>query len=207
MIRVNVGCGQTPTPGWVNIDNSPSVRLATLPFLWPLLPPNQRSFARTAGEQGVRYGVATKLPLPNESAEVIYSSHMMEHLDRAEARAFLKEAYRVLGSGGRIRLALPDIRRMALAYLEHGDADAFIHATHMGTDRARSAFDWIRHIAFGPRHHLWMYDAESLKQQVLLAGFQDPVELPPGKSNIPGPGPLDLRERDSESVYVEAVKP
>ncbi|HEY6786858.1 MAG TPA: hypothetical protein VI365_06065 [Trebonia sp.] len=27
-IKVNVGCGATPTPGWVNFDNSMSIRMA-----------------------------------------------------------------------------------------------------------------------------------------------------------------------------------
>jgi hypothetical protein len=27
-LRVNVGCGSSPTPGWVNFDNSLSVRAA-----------------------------------------------------------------------------------------------------------------------------------------------------------------------------------
>ena len=37
-VRVNVGCGSSPTPGWVNFDNSLSVRAARWPLLcrrWP----------------------------------------------------------------------------------------------------------------------------------------------------------------------------
>jgi hypothetical protein len=26
-IRVNIGCGQSPTPGWSNYDNSPAIRI------------------------------------------------------------------------------------------------------------------------------------------------------------------------------------
>jgi hypothetical protein len=32
-IRVNVGCGTAPTPGWTNFDNSLSVRIARFPTL------------------------------------------------------------------------------------------------------------------------------------------------------------------------------
>lgn len=32
MIRVNIGCGRAPTPGWHNYDNSMSLRLAKHPL-------------------------------------------------------------------------------------------------------------------------------------------------------------------------------
>ena len=32
-VRLNIGCGMAPTPGWLNYDNSPSVWLAR----WPVL--------------------------------------------------------------------------------------------------------------------------------------------------------------------------
>jgi len=27
-MRVNIGCGQSPTPGWINFDNSLTVKIA-----------------------------------------------------------------------------------------------------------------------------------------------------------------------------------
>jgi len=36
-LRVNIGCGPNPIPGWVNFDNSLSVRLAAFPVVVPLL--------------------------------------------------------------------------------------------------------------------------------------------------------------------------
>ena len=36
MIRINIGCGQTPTKGWQNYDNSFSLKLAKIPIL-PIL--------------------------------------------------------------------------------------------------------------------------------------------------------------------------
>lgn len=207
MARVNVGCGATPTPGWINIDNSISVRLAALPWLWPLLPENQRIFAKAARDAKIRAGVATRLQLPDASADVVYSSHMMEHLDGPEAEAFLAEARRVLAPGGVIRLVLPNIRAMAEAYVEHGDADRFVAQTRMGTTRARGVRDWLKHVVYGPRHHLWMYDGPSACRLLAKAGFAAVRELRIGETSIPDPGPLDLHERDAISIYVEGVKP
>ena len=53
--RVNVGCGRTPTPGWLNFDNSPSVRLAHLPLGLVLsrgLGRESRQFAEKANSVG-----------------------------------------------------------------------------------------------------------------------------------------------------------
>ena len=33
-VRINIGCGKTPTNGWINFDNSPAIKLANSPFLY-----------------------------------------------------------------------------------------------------------------------------------------------------------------------------
>jgi len=43
---------------------------------------------------------------------------MLEHLDREEAKLFLREALRVLKSGGIIRLVLPDLGKLIKEYFE-----------------------------------------------------------------------------------------
>ena len=30
--QINIGCGQTPTEGWINFDNSPAIKLAKSPL-------------------------------------------------------------------------------------------------------------------------------------------------------------------------------
>lgn len=123
MIRINIGCGQTPTKGWRNFDNSFSLRLSKIPFFpdilhrLRLLEGSQYQFIKFARENDISYGDATKgLPLPQESCEVVYSSHMLEHLDRNGADKFLKEVYHVLRPGGIIRIAVPDIKKQIAQY-------------------------------------------------------------------------------------------
>src|SRR5437867_3406825 len=97
-LRINVGCGQTPTIGWRNFDNSLSLRLAKVPLLPQmlrfigLLEFPQYQFIQFARSNRVEFGDVTKgLPLLENSVDVLYSSHMLEHLDRSEAATFLKE--------------------------------------------------------------------------------------------------------------------
>jgi len=159
-------------------------------------------------ERAALTAYATKgLPLKPESCEVVYSSHMLEHLDRSGADSFLKEVYRVLCPNGIIRIAVPDIKKQIEQYNDSGDADAFVEATHMCVPRPISIAQKIKLFLVGTRHHQWMYDGNSLSKLLQKHGFIETEIMPVGKSNIPDPGSLDLQERGSESVYVEAKKP
>ena len=212
-VRCNVGCGQTPTVGWRNFDNSLSLKLASIPWLPGILSScrvinrSQYEYMRFAQTHSLEYGDVTKgLPLQTGSVDVLYSSHMLEHLDGDEATLFLDEARRVLRLGGIIRLAVPDISKYVDAYVVSKDADAFIASTHLSQARPKTISDRVRLLLVGTRHHQWMYDGRSLSQLLLLRKFKDIRIQPPGKTMIENPGALDLHERFDESVYLEARK-
>ena len=214
MIRINIGCGQTPTRDWRNFDNSLSLRLSQIPLIPNILhrlgflEGSQYQFIKFARENDIEYGDATKgLALANESCEAVYSSHMLEHLDRSGVDTFLKEVYRILCPNGIIRIAVPDIRKQIEQYIESGDADSFIEATHMCVPRPTSLSQKLRLLLVGTRHHQWMYDGQSLSRLLHKHGFIEAEIMPAGKTNISEPGSLDLQEWVSKSVYVEARKP
>ncbi len=211
-MRVNIGCGQTPTPGWRNFDNSPSLRLARLPVLPELLlrlrilKNEQYSFIRFARSNSLEFAnAAARIPLPDESVEALYSSHMFEHLSPAGVSRFLNEALRVLKKGGIIRLAVPDLRVLVSHYLEKGDADDLLRNMDV-FDPPSSMPGRILRALVGVRHHQWMYDGPSLCRLLARHGFRDPEAMPAGRTRIPDPGALDLSERADESVYVEAER-
>lgn len=213
-MRVNVGCGTSPTPGWRNFDNSPSLRLSQLPTVvralrrLGLLRPEQEAFIDFARTHQIEYADGSqRLPLPDASVEVLYSSHMLEHLDRAAANAFLKEVNRVLRPGGLVRLAVPDLRLQLQHYLESKDADAFVRATYLAEERGTRLADRLRLLLIGARNHQWMYDGSSLCRLLRSSGFAEVEVVPAGTSSISDAAPLDLHEREDESVYVEARKP
>ena len=212
-IRVNIGCGASPTPGWVNFDNSFSVKAARWPLAVSALARlrvnsgQSAHLARVARARNIQFASATtRIPCAESSVSAVYSSHMIEHLDRAEARAFLAEVRRILRPGGVVRVAAPDLARMVRDYLATDDADGFIAATHMGLNRPTGLTAWMKWALIGPRHHLWMYDGNSLAKLLREVGFADAVIMPPGETNIVDPGDLDLKERAAQSVYVEAVQ-
>jgi predicted SAM-dependent methyltransferase len=213
-IRINIGCGQSPTEGWENYDNSLGLRLSKFPILVTiasklgLLSQKQMGFINFARNSNIIWADAARhIPQPNNSVEVLYSSHMLEHLDRNQSISFLKEARRVLISGGIIRLSVPDLRLHVNSYLQDEDADKFIESTLLFTKRPKNIFERIKYSIVGDRHHMWMYDGISLCKLLESTGFVNPKVLEQGKTTISDPGVLDLKERADESLYVEAINP
>ena len=212
--QLNIGCGDAPTAGWINYDNSPAVWLARWPLLaWllrkvGLLDAGNVAFIDNCRRFGIRYANASRrIPHGSETVDSIYSSHMIEHLDRHEAASFLAECRRVLKPGGVLRLSAPNLRWSVLEYAENGRADEFVAQLQFDLDRPRGAVGKLRQLVSGGRGHRWMYDGASLQRLVADAGFWDVEVVPAGETRRAAPGGLDLREREIESVYVEANRP
>lgn len=97
-IKVNLACGPVfiDSPDWANFD-----------------------FVAESGVQQV--DLLGRLPLTDNSAQLVYSSHFLEHIPKPEVDSFLRECLRVLKPGGVIRLVLPDLENMARTYLQLRD--------------------------------------------------------------------------------------
>lgn len=93
MKMVNIGCGSVFHPDWINVDVSP-------------VDPRVRQL-----------DVRRALPFSNAEVDVVYHSHLLEHLSRSEASRFLSDCLRILKPGGIMRVAVPDLEGIASAYL------------------------------------------------------------------------------------------
>jgi predicted SAM-dependent methyltransferase len=213
-LRINIGCGATPTPDWRNYDNSQTIRIAKIPLLvrvlsaLKLLNAKQKNYSDFLTSNSINYADARRrIPEAAGSVDVVYSSHMLEHLDRREALAFLAEAKRVLKRGGRIRLAVPGLRQIVDNYLESENADDFMIETRLQRTTLTSVSEKFKYLIVGDRGHKFLYDEMSLVKLLGIAGFAEVEALPPGATNIPDPGHLNLKERFPESIFVEAVNP
>jgi len=213
-LKINIGCGDTPTEGWRNYDNSWSVRLAknkVLTFVLRktgLFSASQLKFISFAENSNILWANGIKrIPENDSTADAVYSSHMIEHIEKDDVSLFFKEVRRILKSGGIIRLAVPDIKLQAEKYIQDGDADNFIETTSLTRKYPKTFIDKIKYLIIGDRNHQWMYDGKSLCKLLSSAGFNEPCILEPGLTTIPDPGMLNLKERLSESVYVEACNP
>jgi predicted SAM-dependent methyltransferase len=113
MMRANLGCGSQICPGWINID------------------------IISTGPSVVAHDLSTGIPLPNASCEVVYHSHVLEHLKRSDAQFFMRECFRVLKPGGILRVAVPDLEQVCRQYLLTLD-QALAKETYAAYD-----YEWI----------------------------------------------------------------
>jgi predicted SAM-dependent methyltransferase len=89
-LKINLGCGDGPIPGFVNVD-----ALAT------------------ARGVDVVADIAQPLPFPDGSARLIYASHLLEHFSTDEVPGLLRDWRRVLCEGGEVRIAVPNLEAIA----------------------------------------------------------------------------------------------
>jgi ubiquinone/menaquinone biosynthesis C-methylase UbiE len=182
------------------------MRLQRLPLVGALMPSGL--FGRYPAN--VRYGDITQgLPIPDHSVELLYCSHILEHLTLGELRQALKNCYRHLKPGGTFRLVVPDLEVMAKAYLTSDEPKAaheFMRVTWLGKeerDRTLVAFlkDWL-----SGNTHLWMYDYDSLAYELEAAGFQHLRRARYGDSSQPAFSQLEDPERWTLELGIECIK-
>ena len=111
--KVNLGCGHRFCDGWVNID----------------IAAENASVIRADIKKGV--------PLPSGTAEVVYHSAVLEHLSRDDARRLMNECYRLLRSGGVVRVGVPDLEQICVAYLEA------LQMGIQGANRSEHDHEWM----------------------------------------------------------------
>ncbi len=213
MIGINIGCGQHPTTGWINFDNSPSVRLARMPrlarvlrLLGALSPENMR-FIEFARRHQIRWADATRrIPVPDRSVDAIYSSHMISYLDQPRITRFLAEARRVLKPGGVIRLADHDFDAIIVRYLQHHDAARFGEGTFYAFgDLRRSRRAILREALYGCRFGCQCFSEVSLCRLLLQAGFQEPRRMALRETRIAEAGNPSETEDREDVLIVEAA--
>jgi predicted SAM-dependent methyltransferase len=89
-IRLNLGSGLTPVPGFVNVDaleDAPGVDVVA--------------------------DIGGRLPFEDGAADLIYASHLLEHFPTDAVPELLAEWRRVLRPGGALLLAVPDLEVVA----------------------------------------------------------------------------------------------
>jgi len=135
-MKLHLGCGRRFIPGYYHIDaiEFPHVDLV--------------------------HAVDSLPSVPDNSVDVIYSCHVLEHFNRRELQRVLREWYRVLAPGGTLRIAVPDFAALCELYQRTGRMDLVI-----GSLFGRG--DYLYNI------HYNAFDFSSLTTVLILSGFVD----------------------------------
>ncbi len=201
---VNLGCGTSFAPGWINVDNSPNARLSKRPrlrrLLWKMKVLSDPHYSVQWPKSLIIHDLTKKLPFPAASIDYVYTSHTLEHLQFSDGRQLIEEIYRVLKEGGMLRIVVPD-----LAY----GAGRYLDALQTNPSDPKAAGEFLRWLQLSrPKvrdPHLWMYDVPSLSATLVETGFGNVTPCKFKQGLVPDSDILDNRPEDS--LHLEASKP
>lgn len=190
-VRLNVGCGENPTKGWINFDLQ-------------------------SGKNTHYWDCRRGLPFSDGAVVAIFSEHFLEHLDyKTDAERFLRECHRCIARNGIVRIVVPDAGRYIKLYADNDwseierrrplirDGDQYRDAW-LG-DRYSTKMEFINAVFRQGTEHKFAYDAETLIRLLRKAGFENVEQKPYGVSSDIAMAP-DTPQRQLESLYVEGLK-
>jgi len=136
MNRLHIGCGEKYIPGFIHIDTR---KFAHVDYVTP----------------------ADRLDMfEDNSVDLIYASHILEHFRRHEIRRVLGEWYRVLKPHGILRLAAPDFEAIVKVYKKYKDMELIMGLLYGGQEYEYN----FHHVAF---------DFKYLKKILKNVGFKN----------------------------------
>lgn len=91
---LNIGCGSRFNRSWTNVDMHP--------------------YDKDVQPCNILHG----LPFNNECFDVVYHSHVLEHIRKSDVDKFLAECFRVLKPNGVLRVVIPDLEQIARLYIK-----------------------------------------------------------------------------------------
>jgi predicted SAM-dependent methyltransferase len=209
-LSLNLGCGPVQPAGWVNIDGSNRAWLAAkLPFIDKIL---SRFVGSTEfGPHVLVHDLYKPLPFEERSVDCIYAGELWEHFEYQDAYALTLRCWRVLKSGGVLRICVPDGVSFWRRYIE-------IHDALLGQpkesrcvgplrDYVAMYFEEIctRRLWFGSmgHKHKWQFDEVQLIDLFERCGFIEVERKSFHDSRI-----VDIASVErSDFLIVEGVKP
>ena len=90
---LNLGCGYRYNSQWTNVD-----------------------FVST-GTGVIAYDLTQKIPFEDNTFDLVYHSHVIEHFSKTSAISFVRECHRVLKPQGILRVVVPDLEQIVRLYL------------------------------------------------------------------------------------------
>lgn len=222
-MRLHLGCGLHTPEGWVNIDYSIGAWFAKHRIIKAIAKASRlvpaSAFAADWPAGILIHDVRRSLPFRSGSVEAIYSSNMLEHLYRDEARKLLKECHRVLQPVGVLRIVVPDLavivgdycaRRTAKAHLQADSPGDLLNQQLAICELSPPDGNRILRFYYALRNtsHKYMFDEASLSAYFREAGFINILRCGLYDSRIAGIDAIERPEHFTvhQNLCVEGVK-
>lgn len=147
-VNLHLGCGPINHPKFINVDGLPA------PHVHYIRPIDDLSCFK------------------EESVDLIYASHCLEHFSHRQLHEVLTEWFRVLKKGGTLRLSVPDFDLLLDVYKDSGnDVYSIIYAL-MGNQDYKYNF------------HMIIFNKASLSSSLKEAGFSKIDEWQTGSCEL-----------------------
>ncbi len=219
MIKLNLGCGSVRPLGWINTDSSLNANIQKIPFIGKKITKLFNPVAYDS-ENFIYMNLNKAWSYKDNSIDVVYASHLFEHLTLKSANLFLSEAYRTLKPGGVLRIVVPDLYKIAKKYISEYENNTYTNTT---TEFIMWAINMHREGQYGnnigfikkqvleimgyPHQHKFMYDEKSLIKLFENSNFKNILSLTYGKSDyINEINEVEGMTESYLSVYIEAKK-
>lgn len=158
----------------------------------------------------LNFDLTNGIPASDNSLEVIYHAHMLEHLTNLEGIQFLKECFRTLEPGGKMRLLVPDLELFSKKYIEK-DSFFFDAYRRDALENDMDLYPTTGAVYMGMLHnhgHKMGYDFETLNHILSVNGFSNIKRKMFQESDL-----TDIKEieayaplRAAESLCIECSK-
>src|SRR5262245_62410682 len=154
--KLQLGAGGNDATGWLNTDIVPI-------------------------RDEVYLDATQRYPFPDGSFQYVFSEHMIQSVPWEGGVAMLKECYRVLAPGGKLRVVTPNLAKFVQLLTENPDAEMqqFIAAKLRITGWPETPVTGA--YIFNRQSHDWgpfLYDPAALRKTLELAGFKQVTEYP-----------------------------
>jgi len=170
-VRLNLGCGKrTFGEDWINVD------------LFDVPP------------EGVKYqkaDISKRLPFDDESADVVFSCHVIEHLDPTDVEGILRDWIRVLKPGGQFIVECPNLVGAAalLTAAEYAESKDVLAAALLAI-YGDPTYKGMEH------RHKWGYTPKTLIAMLRRLGL-----------DVVRQAPAEFKRREPRDMRIIGVKP
>ncbi len=186
---MQIGAGPHNLEGWLNTDIEPEANQAYL-------------------------DASKHFDLADASVRYVFGEQVIEHLTYEEGGVMLKESYRVLARGGKIRIATPNLANL-VDFSRNGKSPVPRLTWPVKENYIACRCNWNRKTFTLNRlmhdyGHKFIYTPKLLRLALERAGFHDVKEFQPGQSDDPALAKIDYRtnweENALETMILQATR-
>ena len=136
MNKLHLGCGNKNIDGFINVDIRPLPQVDLVD------------------------NISELNNVKNDSIDLIYACHVLEHFGRYEYMSVLKRWYEVIKKGGTLRIAVPDFGEVVNYYNKNQDMSNLMGFLYGGQ-------------TYEQNYHYYAWDFKSLQKDLESVGFSN----------------------------------